>query len=92
MRLNNCCIRFADDQAMIANTEALLDREIDNLNSVAENHRMKISIKKTKIIKIGRHESSRIKKNIHAKELEEVGKNAVLGEYDNWKWVLRGKY
>ena len=84
-------MRFADDQAMIANTEARLDREIDNLNAVAEDYRMKISIKRTKVMRIGRHESSRIKKNIDGNEFEEVEKNAVLGEYDNWKWVLRDK-
>ena len=72
-------MRFADDQAMIANTEARLDREIDNLNAVAEDYRMKISIKKTKVMRIGRHESGRVKKNIDGNELEEVLKNAVLG-------------
>ena len=61
-------MRFADDQAMIANTEARLDREIDNLNAVAEDYRMKISIKKTKVMRIGRHESGRIKKNIDGNE------------------------
>ena len=83
MRLNNCCIRFADDQAMIANTKARLGREMDNLNAVAEDHRMKLRIKKTKVMKIGRHESGRIKKNIDGKELEEVKKMKYLGSTIN---------
>ena len=42
-------VRFADDQGMIAGSEAGLQKIMDGLNSTALKYCMKINIKKTKV-------------------------------------------
>ena len=41
-------VRFADGQAMVANSNAGLQRIMDNLNKTSQEYRMKINIKKQK--------------------------------------------
>jgi len=41
-------VRFADLQAMVANSNAGLQRIMDNLNKTSQEYRMKINIKKQK--------------------------------------------
>ena len=41
-------VKYADDQGMVANTEAGLQSLMDSLNTTAKHYDMKINIKKTK--------------------------------------------
>src|SRR6478609_5531686 len=41
-------VKYADDQGMVANTEAGLQSLLDSLNTTAKHYDMKINIKKTK--------------------------------------------
>ena len=47
-------VRYADDQAMTARTEIGLQKMINEANRVVKSYGMKINIKKTKVMKIGR--------------------------------------
>jgi len=49
---------YADDQAMTANTEKGLQKNLDETNKVVKKYSMKINIKKTKVMKIGRKPST----------------------------------
>src|SRR6478609_1503821 len=43
-------MKYADDQGMVANTEAGLQSLMDSLNTTAKHYDMKINIKKTKVM------------------------------------------
>ena len=45
---------YVDDQAMTANTEKGLQTILDETNKVVKKYGMKINIKKTKVMKIGK--------------------------------------
>ena len=47
-------IRFADDQAMIANNEAELQQIIDRLNTTANKFNMKINVGKAKVMVVSK--------------------------------------
>ena len=47
-------IRFADDQAMIANNETELQQIIDRLNTIANKFNMKINVGKTKVMVVSK--------------------------------------
>ena len=47
-------VRFADDQAMVANSEAGLQRQMDSLVNTAKDYDMKINSKKTKTMRCPR--------------------------------------
>ena len=47
-------IRFADDQAMLSNSEAGLQQIMNALNEARERYGMKIDVKKTKKMKKGK--------------------------------------
>ena len=53
-------VRFADDQAMVANSNAGLQRVMDKLNETSEEYGMKINLKKTKVMRISRKEGNKI--------------------------------
>ena len=71
-------VRFAYDQAMIASTETGLQRIMDNTNRVVNQYGMRINIKKTKVMKIGR-EQGRFNVEVDGKVLEQVGHFKYLG-------------
>jgi len=50
--------RCADDQAMTANTEKGLQKILDETNKVVKKSGVKINIKKTKVMNIGRKPST----------------------------------
>ena len=52
-------VRFAEDQAMRANSNAGLQRIIHNLNKISEEYGMQINLKETKVMKISRKEQAR---------------------------------
>ena len=68
-------VRFADDQAMVANSNAGLQRIMDCLNKTSEEYGMKINLKKTKVMRISRNEGS----NIDGEKLEQVKQFSYLG-------------
>ena len=45
-------IRFADDKGMVSNTNAGLQRIMDDLDEAGKRYGMKINIKKTKVMRI----------------------------------------
>ena len=47
-------VRFADDQAMLDETESGLQIVMDRLSHTAEDYGMKINVKKTKVMKISK--------------------------------------
>jgi hypothetical protein len=49
-------VRFAEDQAMTANTTERLKTIMANLNDVVERYEMRINKSKTKAMKIGKSE------------------------------------
>ena len=45
-------VRFAENQAMVANSNAGLQRIMNALNKMTEDYGMKINFKKTKVLRI----------------------------------------
>ena len=72
-------VRFADDQAMVANSNAGLQRIMDKLNKTSEEYGMKINLKKTKVMRISRKEGSKITIKIDGVKLEQVKQFSYLG-------------
>jgi len=71
-------VQYADDQAMTANMEKGLQKIMDETSNVVKQYGMKINIKKTKVIKIGRHPST-IKITVDGEILQQVEKFKYLG-------------
>jgi len=71
-------IRYADDQAMTANTEKGLQNFLDETNKVVKKYGMKINIKKTKVMKIGRKPST-IKLTVDGEIQQQVEEFKYLG-------------
>ena len=79
-------VRFADDQAMVSNTEQGLQNIVRKLDETAEKYDMKINIQKTKVMKITRNKDRDNKKltiKIKGQELEQVQKFKYLGSLLN---------
>ena len=72
-------VRFADDQAVVANSNAGLQRIMEILNKTSEKYGMKINLKKTKVMRISRKEGSKITINIDGVKLEQVKQFNYLG-------------
>src|ERR1043165_8327522 len=73
-------LRFADDQAMLATTQAGLQKMMEKLNLTSKKYNMKINIGKTKSMRISREEeevTERIK--INGEEVEQVKSFCYLG-------------
>lgn len=71
-------VRFADDQAMVANSEEGLRRIMLSLNETIERYGMKINIKKTKVMKISNEKSEMIV-SIEGEKIEQVKEFKYLG-------------
>ena len=72
-------IRFADDQAMTANTKEGLQNIITKLNEVVEQYGMRINKTKTKVMKIGKGEFEQLQIKIDGTTLEQVHQFRYLG-------------
>ena len=71
-------VRFADDQAMVANSKAGLQRIMDNFNITSEKYGMNsINLKKTKMMRISRKEGSKITIKIDGVKLEQSKRSAI---------------
>ena len=53
-------VKYADDQGMVANTEAGLQSLMDSLNTTAKHYDMKINIQKTKAMVVSRNGGERV--------------------------------
>ena len=72
-------VRFADDQGMVADTENGLQKIMERLSATAEEYRMKINIKKTKVMRVSKSGGGRVSIMVEGKEVEQVYKYKYLG-------------
>ena len=72
-------VRFADDQAMVANSEAGLQKQMDSLVRTAKEYDMKINSKKTKSIVISKKENSNVSILVNGQAIERVSRFKYLG-------------
>ena len=67
-------VRFADDQAMVANTELGLQTIMDGLVRMAKQYDMKINVKKTKVMRISKTGEEDVKLFVEGQIVEQVAK------------------
>src|SRR6478736_9669682 len=67
-------VKYADDQGMVANTEAELQSLMDILNTTAKHYDMKINIKKTKAMVVSRNRGERVNITVEGQSVEQVSK------------------
>src|SRR6476469_4330775 len=67
-------VKYADDQGMVANTEAGLQSLMDSLNTTAIHYDMKINVKKTKSIVVSRNGRERVIITVEDQSVEQVSK------------------
>ena len=72
-------IRFADDQAMVSNSEGGLQSLMNDLCSAADRYDMKINIKKTKIMRVSRKSAKPVAILVNGISLEQVTSYKYLG-------------
>ena len=71
-----CCIintiRYADDKALVANSQKGLQQLMDNLNKVTRECGLKINVKKTKVMCIIRNGNNKLKIYVDGQQLEQA--------------------
>ncbi len=72
-------IRFADDKAIVGETEQALQRSMDVLNDITEKYGMKINVKKTKTMVVSRVEGKKINLQLKGHLVEQVHSFKYLG-------------
>jgi hypothetical protein len=72
-------VRYADDQAMTANSTEGLQNIMTKLNNVVESYGMRINKNKTKVMKIGKGANERVQIKINDQLLEQVHQFNYLG-------------
>src|SRR6476619_7950589 len=72
-------VKYADDQGMVANTEAGLRSLMDSLNTTVKHYDMKINIKKTKAMVVSRNGGERVNIAVEGQTVEQVSKFSYLG-------------
>ena len=72
-------VRFADDQGMVASTEAGLQKIMDGLVETAKLYDMRINVKKTKVMKVSRNGGGVVNINVEGKRIEQVQQFRYLG-------------
>ena len=72
-------IRFADDQAMVADSEKGIQQIMEKLVEVGRKYDMKINVKKTKTMRISRRDGSVVNIVTEGKNVEQVKKYRYLG-------------
>src|SRR6476619_3133592 len=72
-------VKYADDQGMVANTEAGLQSLMDSLNTRAKHYDMKINTKKTKAMVVSRSGGERVNITVGGQSVEQVSKFRYLG-------------
>lgn len=73
-------VRFADDQAMVADTADGLQRMMDSLNNTVEEFGMRINIRKTKVMVISKNPGGTVVRiNVNGQVLDQVSSFQYLG-------------
>src|SRR6478609_8027321 len=72
-------VKYADDQGMVANTEAGLQSLMDSLNTTAKHYDVKINIKKTKAMVVSRNGGEGVNITLEGQSIEQVSKIRYLG-------------
>lgn len=72
-------LRFADDQAMIADSQKTLQELMDRLAAVSDNYGMRINIKKTKVMVISKVEGKKVNITVYGEKIEQVNDFCYLG-------------
>jgi len=65
-------MRFADDKAVVASSEKMLQEMMDNINRVTQDYRMEINVNNTKVMCISREGENKLKIYIDAQEVEKL--------------------
>jgi hypothetical protein len=74
-------VRFADDQGITSSTEVGLQKLMDGLVSAAKDYNMKVNVKKTKVMKVGRKDGAAMNIFIEGGKVEQVSKFKYLGSW-----------
>src|SRR6476469_2944534 len=72
-------VKYAEDQGMIANTEAGLQSLMNSLNTTVKHYDIKINIKKTKAMVVLRNGGERVNMTVEGQSVEQVSKCRYLG-------------
>src|SRR6476661_965708 len=72
-------VKYADDQGIVANSEAGLQSLMDSLNTTAKHYGMKINIKKTTAMVVSRNGGERVNITVDGQSVEQVSKFRYLG-------------
>ncbi len=72
-------LRFADDQAMLAESQESLQSLMNRLNEVSEKWGMRINIKKTKVMRISRDKIKEVALWLNEQKIEQVHEFCYLG-------------
>jgi endonuclease/exonuclease/phosphatase family metal-dependent hydrolase len=72
-------VRFADDQAMLADSENGLQKLVTRLDETAMKYNMKINIKKTKVMRVSRNGNLPLNITINGTKVEQVSRFKYLG-------------
>ncbi len=72
-------LRFADDQAMLADSQENLQKLMEGLNDTSEKWGMKINIKKTKVLRISRDKVKEVELWLMGQKIEQVHEFCYLG-------------
>ena len=74
-------IRFADDQAMVAESNKGLQKIMERLNETAEKYGMRINKKKTKVMRVSREGGGVVEVILDGQKIEQVDKYLYLGSW-----------
>ncbi len=72
-------IRYADDTAILASSEEMLQQMVNDVNEVCKVYGMSLNAKKTKVMAISRNRVNRVKIKINGCQLEQVKQYQYLG-------------
>ena len=72
-------VRFADDQGMVDNSEAGLQRTMDRLSKTAKEYDMKVNVKKTKAMVVSKDKGIVVNITVDGQQVEQVAKFKYLG-------------
>jgi len=71
-------VRYADDKAVVANSQKGLQQLMDNLNKVTREFGIKINVKQTKVMCINRKRNNKLKIYVDG-QVEQVNQFRYLG-------------
>ena len=83
-------IRYADDKAVVANSQKGLQQLMDNLNNVSRDLGMKINVKKTKVMCMSQKGNSKIEIYVDGQQVDRVSQLRYFMELSirEWRQIL----